>query len=419
MIKIDFKYSQININQEYKKNKTKIDKTLNNLILKKVNDGKMLNWLDWPNDFFYENDYKKINKYFNEWKKLKIDKYVVIGIGGSFIGIKAAIDMCCNIEIKNKFIFASNISQEELIDNLLTLKNKSWSIIVISKSGNTFETSLNFRFFREALLAKYGKEHKNRIVVISEKKSALANISENNNYKMLELDTNIGGRFSTLTSVGLFVFKLANIDIDKMLDGWSNIIEKFKTKKYDEPIKYALSRYIYLNEKNKQVEVFATNNSKLFFISEHYKQIFSETEGKTNCIIPTIANYSNDLHSIGQLYQEGPTNFFETFLLYKNKKNVLKICNSSFYNDDNLNYLLKNNLFNIEKIMTKAIIKAHAKKANIPCLLITMEDMSEFSFGELIAFLDLSAALSALLLNVNPFNQPGVQVYKSEIKKEL
>ncbi len=420
MIKLDTS----NLLFDFQKSKKKHQNEINNVKseIKKISrsQNEMNGWLKWPTNDFYKHDYNNIKKIVRDWEKLNISKFVVIGIGGSYIGIKACLKMCTNHETYSKFHFISSVDQEYIIDTLNELKNENWVIIVISKSGTTLETSLNFRIFREALFKKYKSNHTSRIVAITDDTSGkLLSIAKKHNYKTLKIEKNIGGRYSTLTSVGLLVFKLANLDIDKMLTSWKKTIKKYLSFSDKSPIDYAFIRFVMLMDFNKAVEVFATYNEKMYFISEHYKQIFAETEGKKKCLIPTIANYSVDLHSIGQLYQQGPKNFFETHLMYQNKSKVLRVNHTSFNNDDDLDLITVFNLFELENIIRKSVVTAHSRKGNINCIQIIMNEMNETSFAELIAFLDFSAFASALFLNVKPFDQPGVDEYKMEIKKSL
>ncbi len=385
---------------------------------------KMLGWIDWPNNYSdFQDDLIKIKSIVNQWKKMNINKIAVIGIGGSYIGIKAGIDMCLSKLETEKFIFISSVDEWEIeyYQNLLTKNN--WAIIVISKSGKTLETSINFRFFREMLKKQYHKDHHKRIACITEKgnNSLIYKIATKNQYHILGIPKNIGGRFSTFTNIGLLVFAIAGLNINKMLDTYQKSINDFLEKKWLDPLYYANWRYFFLKKAKKKIEVFTVYEKKHQYLAEHYKQIFAESEGKTKkCLLPTIANYSNDLHSIGQLYQEGCKTFFETHLcLNDHQTKSLNIPVSTFKNDDQLSNLENKTIKNIVNAINIGVINAHSKIAKNPCLKIKMATNNEEDFVQIMLFFNIAASCSSYLLKVNPFNQPGVEAYKEEITKIL
>ncbi len=391
-------------------------------LLNKTCEGNdFLGWLDWPTHEFFTKDLPTMKEVFNEWTKKKIDTVVVIGIGGSYIGVKGAVDMCTQ-EFTDKhmdIIYVAGLHTTYNASLLKKLEGRNWGIVVISKSGTTFETAVNFRLFREKLYAMYGEAHADRIVAVTDRsKGVLKQLSDKSGYRTLIIPDDIGGRFSTVTPVGLMAMLLAGLDITKVLEGWQEVIANFKNKPTIacDAMLYAAARKELL-DLGKSVEVFTTYENNLRFVAEHFKQIFAESEGKKEkCILPTLANHSEDLHSIGQLYQQGPRNLFETTLMYKQVKGYVEIPTSSFDNDDGLDKIAGKELLQLNYWIEQSVIKAHN---HIPNLLIEMEKCDERTLGELFAFLAIGAATSALLIEVNPFNQPGVEDYKAELKKKI
>jgi len=402
------------------KYEVKLKKIKNDLITKKSLGNDFLEWLDWPSKEFYEKDYKTMKNIQEKWISMKIDTVVVIGIGGSSTGPKAGIDMLTEPFLKNNMniIFVSGIHSVYNYSLLKELESKNWTLITISKSGTTFETSVNFRIFREKLFSIFGLKHNERIVAITDQeKGVLKPLADKKKYETLTIPNGIGGRYSSLTSVGLFPLLLAGINIDEVLKGWVDTINNFKNNPIEnnDPMIYAAIRYYLLTEKHKVIEVFNTYESNLSSIAEHYKQIFAESEGKTsNCLIPTIANHSEDLHSIGQLYQDGNQSFFETTLTTLKVAREVIIPKSSFSDDDKLDYISKKTLKEMSSLIESAVKKAHNK---IPNITIQLENCDPYNYGSIMAWLAIAAATGSLLLNVNPFNQPGVEAYKSEMKK--
>ncbi|MGL4950530.1 MAG: glucose-6-phosphate isomerase [Mycoplasma sp.] len=382
-----------------------------------------LGWLSWPNQDFLKTELPQIKQIKAEWRAKKIDTVIVIGIGGSYIGSKAGIDMCSMpfTTKQTEVIFVSGIHSHYNYNLLESLKNKNWAIVVISKSGTTLETAINFRLFRESLKTQFKDEHASRIIAITDKnKGTLKELSDNCKYQTLTIPDDIGGRYSTLTSVGILTMALADLDIDKILEGWTDMLNSFKQEEptNNNAMLYGLARFHLFNKENKDVEIFATYENNMRFVSEHYKQVFAESEGKqVNSILTTIANNSEDLHSIGQLYQEGINHCFETSLIYKNASKNVIIPKSTFNNDDSLDYISGKQLIEINNMIYKAVEQAHSKAAKIPHISIILENTNEYTFGYLMAFLDIAAATSAYLHGVNPFDQPGVEAYKSEMKK--
>ncbi len=422
MIKVDLNNAHLFTKQTLlEKYSSKLEQAKNALINKTCEGNDFVGWLDWPTHEYFAKDLPIMKEVFNEWTQAGVDTVVVIGIGGSYIGVKGAIDMCTQ-EYTDKhmdIIYVSGLHTTYNASLLKKLEKRNWGIVVISKSGTTFETAVNFRLFREKLFAMYGEDHANRIVAVTDRsRGVLKQLSDNSGYRTLIIPDDIGGRYSTVTPVGMMAMMLAGLNVSKVLEGWQEVINDFKIKPafMSEAMIYAASR-IELLEQHKAIEVFTTYETNLRYIAEHYKQIFAESEGKQEkCLVPTLANHSEDLHSIGQLYQQGPHNFFETTLMYKEVKGCVEIPASSFANDDGLDKLAGKELFQLNYWIEQSVIKAHS---HIPNILIEMDKCDEKTLGELLAFFAIGAATSALLLGVNPFNQPGVEDYKAELKKKI
>lgn len=424
MIKLDLKNLLVGTEQDVKHyTETKLSEVKDMLINKTGKGSDFLGWLSWPNKNFTDHEYQKMQELNSTWKKLGVDTVVVIGIGGSYIGTKAGVEMCLSGFDKHpvELIFASGLHSTYTHSLLKSLKTKNWAVIVISKSGTTFETAVNFRIYRDALYTQYKTQHSQRIVAVTDAaKGVLKSLADKHQYATLTIPNDIGGRYSTLTPVGLFAMLVAGIDINEILNGWTSFLNEFKKQSPSEnpAMLYAATRYYLLKKHKKDVEIFATYENNMRFVSEHYKQIFAESEGKVlECVLPTVANNSEDLHSIGQLYQEGINHCFETSLIYNTTNDNVIIPASSFGNDDNLDYIKGKKLIELNVHVKEAVVKAHTGLAKIPNLVIEIPAPSAHTFGYLAAFMAVAAATSAYLLDVNPFDQPGVEAYKAEMKK--
>lgn len=424
MIKLNLKNLLIGNEQDVKHyTEAKLLKVKDMLINKTGKGSDFLGWLDWPNKNFTDNEFKKMQELNNTWKKLGVDTVVVIGIGGSYIGTKAGVEMCLSAFDKHpvELVFASGLHSSYTNSLLKRLKTRNWAIIVISKSGTTFETAVNFRIYRDALNSQYKAQHSQRIVAVTDaQKGVLKTLADKNHYQTLTIPNDIGGRYSTLTPVGLFAMLVAGIDVNEILKGWTTMLTEFKKQPVleNQAMLYAATRYYLLKKHKKDVEIFATYENNMRFVSEHYKQIFAESEGKVlECVLPTVANNSEDLHSIGQLYQQGIDHCFETSLIYDTINDNVVIPASAFGNDDNLDYITGKKLIELNVKIKEAVIKAHTDLAKIPNLVIELPAPSAYTFGYLAAWMAVAAATSAYLLEVNPFDQPGVEAYKAEMKK--
>ena len=331
------------------------------------------------------------------------DCLVVIGIGGSFLGSYAFHKIFQKYFNDNSYevIYAGTTLSSEYLDELLIyLNNKNFCLNVISKSGTTLETSITYKVIKDLLKRKYGEEGLiDHIILTTDKeKGALRQEANEKGYVSFEIPKDIGGRYSFVTPAHLLPLAL-NYDIDKIIDGY------YDGKRYsDKAFEYALTRRLLFNN-NKVIENYCVYEEKLSYFTEWLKQLFGETEGKEGVgIYPTSSVHTRDLHSLGQFIQEGHKVIFETFI---------KIKNSSYY----ISYKGKE-LQEINNSVLDSVIRAHYS-GKVPCLEIEIEELTVEKVASLIYFFQLSAAFSGLLFGVNPFNQPGVEVYKKEIKDTL
>lgn len=380
-----------------------------------------LGWVDWPVTYDTE-----------EFTRVKIaakriqqqsDVLVVIGIGGSYLGSKAAIEALSHTfhnQIKGNtevYFAGQNISSTYIEHLLQLLEGKDVSINVISKSGTTTEPALAFRILREYMEQKYGKEEaRSRIYVTTDQnKGALRNLAYEEGYESFVIPDNIGGRYSVLTPVGLLPIAVAGLDIDKLIAG-----AKAAYIKYDDPVlatnesyQYAAVRNIFYN-KGKSIELLVNYEPGLHYVAEWWKQLFGESESKDEKgLFPASVNFTTDLHSMGQYIQEGRRLFIETVLQIK-KPQIERTIRDDIDNIDGLNFLSGKTMDEVNKKAALGTALAHID-GGVPNLLIELDELNEFTFGEMIYFFEKACAISGTLLGVNPFDQPGVEAYKQNM----
>lgn len=361
----------------------------------------------------------------------KADILLVIGIGGSYLGARAVIESLTNTfyNLQDKNIrktpqvlyVGNNLSPNYLNDLIDYIGDKDLCVNVISKSGTTTEPAIAFRFFREFLESKYGiKEARKRIYVTTDKeKGALKQLAQEEKYVSFVIPDNVGGRYSVLTAVGLLPIATCGIDIDLLMEGARFAYERYldSNLKYNECYRYAVARNIlYNNDKN--TEILVTYEPKLAYITEWWKQLYGESEGKDlKGIFPAGVQFTTDLHSLGQYIQEGRRNLFETVINIEksNSDIVIKLDEDNL---DGLNYLAGKKLSLVNKKAMQGTIAAHVN-GDVPNILITMDVLNEHTIGQLIYFFEKACAVSGKLLGVNPFNQPGVEKYKTNMFKLL
>jgi len=353
------------------------------------------------------------------------DVIVVVGIGGSYLGSKAVIEsLSGNFDYLNKdskhpkIIYAGhNLSEDYHYELIEFLNKKRYSIIVISKSGTTTEPAIAFRLLRKNLQAKLGKEEASkRIVAITDSsKGALRDLANQEAYKSFEISDDIGGRYSVLTPVGLLPIACAGFNIENLISGAKSMAKISTNESFDNnPVyQYAAIRNA-LYSQNKTIEILANYNPRLNLISEWWKQLFGESEGKENKgLFPVSVSFTTDLHSLGQYIQEGIRNVFETVISVEKNKHSIKIPYDSD-NFDKLNFLEGKSIDFVNKMAEIGTTLAHVD-GDVPNIKISIPELSEYYIGQLLYFFEKACAISGYLLEINPFNQPGVEAYKKNM----
>ncbi len=356
------------------------------------------------------------------WKEKGVELVVVIGIGGSYLGAKCAIEALSHAFVRPEghpqVVFAGNNLSEEYLAELMDLaKLRSTAVIVISKSGTTTEPAVAFRIFKEYLEQTYGKPAAaERIVAITDaKKGALKTLATQEGYKTFVVPDNVGGRFSVLTPVGLVPIAVAGYDIRAMLKGAAEEREALLVKSADNAaIQYAAMRNLLHSECGKAVEILVTYNPKLTFLAEWWKQLYGESEGKDGKgIFPASVANTADLHSMGQFIQEGSRVMFETVVnVEKSQRDV--VIGADFQNLDQLNYLAGQHVNHCNAMAQLGTKLAHID-GGVPQMEVSIEKIDESNLGAIFYFFEMACGISAYVLGVNPFNQPGVEAYKKNM----
>ncbi len=408
--------------KELDKQKDKALQAFDTLVGKNGPGNDFLGWIELP--VAYDKDeYARIKK---AAKKIREDSEVllVIGIGGSYLGARAVIEAFSHSFKKPEpeIIFAGNqlsaLESHELIEYL---QDKKFSINVISKSGTTTEPAVAFRIFKNLLEEKLGKEEaKSRIYVTTDKaRGALKGLADREEYEEFVVPDDIGGRFTVLTAVGLLPIAVSGVDIDSLMKGAEEARQDYLKRDFDNnpAIQYAAIRKA-LYDAGNAMEIMVTYEPKLSYFQEWWKQLYGESEGKDGKgLFPASVKNTTDLHSLGQWIQQGPKNHFETVLWVKESKNDVKIPFDE-ENADNLNYLAGKGLHEVNYNAMKGTLSAHVD-GQVPNIVITMDKLDPEELGRLIYFYEVAVGVSGYMLGVNPFNQPGVEFYKSNMYKLL
>ena len=430
MAKISLDLSKTGIDEKeimtYKEQVENIHKDLK----RRANDqDDFVGWLELPTNYDKE-EFGKIKEAARRIAK-DSDILVVIGIGGSYLGARAVIEALTSsfynmLPLKQrkfpKIIYAGNNLSAGYINDLMeAIGDNDFSVNVISKSGTTTEPAIAFRIFREMLENKYGiEEARSRIYVTTDKeRGALKQLADEEGYEQFVIPDNVGGRYSVLTAVGLLPIAVAGVDIDKLMQGARNAQKEYSNAKLKENdcYKYAVVRNI-LDKQNKSIEILVNYEPKLHYFTEWWKQLYGESEGKDlKGIFPAGIDCTTDLHSMGQYIQEGKRNLFETVVNIKNPSSSLTI-NSDDDNLDGINYLAGKDLNFVNQKAMEGVIEAHVS-GDVPNIIVNVEELNAETVGELIYFFEKACAISGGVLGVNPFNQPGVEKYKSNMFKLL
>lgn len=397
---------------------------IHRMIIDKTGKGNdFLGWLDWP--FAYDKDeFERIKKAAQKIRE-QADVLLVCGIGGSYLGAKAAVDFINGNYYQDdlQIIFVGNtFSSTEIVRVLKYIENKEVACNVISKSGSTTETALAFRIIRQFIEEKYGKEEAvNRIYVTTDKERGLLRPMVNQTgYESFVIPDDVGGRFSVITAVGLLPIAAAGIDIDAMMNGLQDAYKAYTIEdiNQNDAYKYGVLRRV-LQDKGYDVEMFVTYEPHLSFVAEWLKQLDGESEGKDGKgLLPHSVTNSTDLHSMGQFVQEGSKVLFETILMTINPMEDM-VFPSDPDNLDQMEYLAGQSLHWVNQQAMLGTLEAHTVEGEVPNILIEVKDNSAYSFGYMVFFFFMSLAMSAYMLDVNPFDQPGVEVYKRNMFKLL
>lgn len=384
-----------------------------------------LGWLDLPTDYDKE-EFARI-KQAAEKIKSDSDVLLVVGIGGSYLGARAAIEALThsffNVLSKEDrkapqvFFVGNSISAPYLNQLLDAIKGKDVSVNVISKSGTTTEPAIAFRIFKKYLEEKYGvDEARKRIYATTDKeRGALKTLASKEGYESFVIPDDVGGRFSVLTAVGLLPIAAAGVDIDSIMSGAQKAQEELSVSdlKENPAYQYAAIRNVLYN-KGKNIELLVNYEPSLQYFSEWWKQLFGESEGKDlKGLFPASANFSTDLHSLGQYVQEGRRDLFETVVLVKQPVSDVTI-EAEEEDLDGLNYLAGQTVDQVNYKAFQGTLLAHTD-GNVPNLVVEVPALDSFSFGYLVYFFEKACAISGYLLGVNPFDQPGVEAYKKNM----
>ncbi|WP_099190697.1 glucose-6-phosphate isomerase [Tepidibacter mesophilus] len=401
-------------------------KMAHNLLHSKKGPGNdFLGWVDLPDNYDKE-EFDRIKKAANRIKE-NSEVLIVIGIGGSYLGSRAAIEMLGHSfrnnlnkedrEYPEIYFVGNNISSTYIMDLMDVIKDKDISVNVISKSGTTTEPAISFRIFKEYLENKYGKEEaKKRIFATTDaKKGALRQLAQNEGYETFVISDDIGGRFSVLTAVGLLPIATAGINIDEIMKGANDARIDYDNENLSDNhcYQYAAVRNV-LHRKGKNIELMVNYEPALHFIGEWWKQLYGESEGKDQKgIFPASVDFSTDLHSMGQYVQDGRRDLFETVFNVETprRESIIKEDDKDL---DGLNYLSGKTIDFVNKKAFEGTVLAHVD-GNVPNLVINIPKLDEYNYGYLVYFFEKACAISGYILGVNPFDQPGVEAYKKNM----
>lgn len=384
-----------------------------------------LGWVKHPSDYDKE-EFSRIQKAAQRIQG-QADALIVIGIGGSYLGAKAALEMLTHTfynqlsKDKRKYpeiYFVGHHMSSTYIKHLLdVLEGKELAVNVISKSGTTTEPAIAFRIFRDLLEKKYGEEEaaKRIYATTDAHQGALKQLANEKGYESFVVPDDIGGRYSVLTAVGLLPIAVAGINIEEMMFGAKEAQEKYAVLDIEKnaAYQYALARYS-LYQKGKSIELLVNYEPQLHYFSEWWKQLFGESEGKDGKgLFPAAVDFTTDLHSMGQYIQEGRRHLFETIIRVEKSQFELHI-NEDKQDLDGLNYLVGKSVHEVNQRAMDATILAHTD-GDVPNIVISIDELSAKSFGHLVYFFEIACGISGYLLGVNPFDQPGVEAYKKNM----
>lgn len=421
-IVLDLNGSFIN-DEEMKSIESEIMEAQEKLLDKKGISSDMTGWINYAHNMD-TNEYEEIKKT-ADYIKNNCEAFILLGIGGSYLGARAAIeairgDFHNELSSPKVYYAGQNLSGPYLKKLVEVVKNKEICVIVISKSGTTLETALSFRIIRELMVKKYEQQANERIFVVTDKsKGALKSISDLNNYKTFIIPDDIGGRYSVITPVGLLPMAAAGLNIDEFIKGLKSGEDDYKNRDFHSNIccLYAGARNV-LNRRGKEVEILVNYEPSCISIAEWWKQLFGESEGKEGKgILPTSLNFTTDLHSMGQFVQEGRKIIFETSVIIENNKDdmIVPFDENDF---DKLNYISGKLLSYINRKAFEGTFMAHSE-GDVPGIVVKVPEMKEFYLGKLFYFFMMTCGISGYTNNIDPFTQPGVENYKKNMFRLL
>ena len=384
-----------------------------------------IGWVTLPRDY----DRGEYARILAAAKKIQGDSkaLVVIGIGGSYLGARGVIECLCspNYNLKKKstpniYFIGNGLSSDALREVTELIGDDDFSVNVISKSGTTTEPAVAFRFFREKLEKKYGKEEaaKRIYATTDAHKGALKSLADQEGYEEFVVPDNIGGRYSVLTAVGLLPIAVAGVDLDELMGGAQEMMSLCSKNDYSNPAwQYAAMRHE-LYRQGKKVELLACFEPAFRFMAEWWKQLYGESEGKNGIgIFPASLEYTADLHSMGQYVQDGPRKLYETVVSFEKSLTSFPVP-FGMGDPDGLNYLAGRDLHDICRTARDAVKAAHIS-GGVPNIGVSVERRDEAGYAELVCFFELACAISGYMSGVNPFDQPGVEAYKKNMFKML
>jgi len=423
MIRFNEKYLKSFVNEEELDNISEMLYTADNMLRNKTGAGNaFLGWVDLPENYNRE-EFEKIKQTAKKIRDI-CDVFIVIGIGGSYLGARAVIEflksnMCNKFkdDMPEIYFAGNNISALAISELLEICRGKRVCINVISKSGKTTEPAIAFRLFRKLIEDQFGEEEaKERIYITTDReKGNLKQFADSMGYTTFVVPDDVGGRFSVLTPVGLLPIAVAGIDIDALMRGAAEARVKFADPdiKTNDCYRYAAIRNI-LYRKGKVTEILVGYEQYMQMFCEWWKQLFGESEGKDQRgIYPSSVIFSTDLHSLGQYIQDGMRNQFETVISIK-KPDVDIVIPDDEANIDGLNFLSGKSIYDVNVKAMQGMLLAHVD-GGVPNIVLELDDRDERNLGSMIYFFELACAISGYLLGVNPFNQPGVEAYKNNM----
>ena len=381
-----------------------------------------IGWLNWANNYDKE-EFSRIKEVAAKVRE-NTEVFVVCGSGGYSLGARAAIEMMNGLygDKKPEIIYMGNTFSSTYISQVMNyIKDKEVTVNVISKSGTTTETALAFRILKQFMEEKYGEDAKNRIIATTDKaRGTLKALADKEGYETFVIPDDIGGRFSVITPVGLLPIAVAGIDIDALMKGLHDGMGEYGDADLEKnaAYRYAVARRILQNQ-GYDVELLVNYEPQMQMVAEWWKQLFGESEGKDGKgILPDSVCFSTDLHSLGQFVQEGKKVLFETNLYVETPMIDLTFPNDEA-NEDGMNYLAGKSVDWANKMAAKGTLQAHEETGGVPNILLTMPGMTSYDFGNMCMFFFKAIAMTTLMNDSNPFNQPGVEVYKKNMFKLL